>query len=290
MFSTFKHRLLLGVYVFLILSIPIGSYLASQTQIFKSKASEGTVVKVGTEKIASRLTNTSASKTLLQDSENNALNNSASSSADTVDEPSATIADTFGPTLSLKATLEGRPADNQATKLFIGIVEGVLGANPKFLLSFTIDLPKNGVYEKLSLAGLTVGNQYTALIKGGAQIATSSAFTMAANVTNLNNGETLNMLSGDLNDDNAVTSADFDIAQKALGSKSGSENWNELADLNKDGIVNTFDLSIVKRNIAQTGASETWISPTPATTSTSININNAVGSAPLEGYWMWIPK
>lgn len=310
MFSTFKSRLLLGVYIFLILSIPIGSYLASEPQIFKSKASESTTKNTLTDKIASRSATTSASKSLLEDSKASVLDNSTTdtSSSDTTAESLPTVATSFGPTLSLKVALEGRPANNQSAKLFVGIVEGVLSANPKFLLSFTLDLPKNGSYDNLSLAGLTVGNQYTALLKGEAQIATSSAFIMAASVTNLNKGETLNMISGDLNDDNAVTSADFDIVQKALGANSLSQNWNELADLNKDGVINTFDLSIVKRNISRTGASDTWISPTPtnATSLSPTGTNNAVGGynqedlparlaesskrANKQGYWMWIPK
>ena len=46
MFSTFKQRILLGVYIFIILSIPIASYLVSQNQTVKSRASEtNTAVK-----------------------------------------------------------------------------------------------------------------------------------------------------------------------------------------------------------------------------------------------------
>ncbi len=151
-------------------------------------------------------------------------------------EPSTTTATSFGPTLSLKVNLEGRPSDNQKTRLFIGILEGLVTSSPKFLLSFTVDLPTSGEYNNISLAGLTIGNRYSTLLKGSAQIASASAFIMSPTVSNLNASQAINLLSGDLNDDNTVNSADYSIAQKALGLTSTQSNWNENADLNKDGI------------------------------------------------------
>lgn len=286
MFSTFKQRLLLGIYIFVILSIPVGAYLASQTQNIKSKASEGnTKVVRNTPKPT-----TSAAQELLDNSTNLidlASPNPFPTSEETSEPSSPTIATSFGPTLSLKTTLEGRPANNQTTKLFVGIAAGTLNSNPKFLLSFTVDLGKDGTYNNLSLAGLTPGSQYTALLKGAAQIATSSAFIMSPTITSLNNGETLNLLSGDLNEDNTINAADYTIAQKALGATPSFSNWNENADLNKDGVINAFDLAIVQKNQGQTGASGTWTSPLPqsATPSASLDSSSAVG-----GYWIWIPK
>lgn len=294
MFSTFKTRLLLGIYIFIILSIPVGAYLASEAKVFKSKASEDNSLSI---KPTPRPT-LSPAKDLLKDLESKVLSQpSANSSAKEADASSSpTIAKSFGPTLSLKATMEGRPANNQATKLFVGIIEGVLSTKPKFLLTFSVDLPADGSFSNLSLAGLSVGSKYTALIKGSAQIANSASFTMSPTVTNLNDGQPISMLSGDLNEDNVINSADFSIVQKANGATAKSTNWNENVDLNKDGVVNIFDLSIVNKNIGQIGASGAWTSPIPkvATPSASLNTpsSNPVGFPQEEfaGYWMWIPK
>lgn len=291
MFSTLKLRLLLGVYIFIILSIPVGAYLASQAQIFKSKASEKTnttIVK------SSPKSATSSAKELLSASQTKLLDNPNPTSIPAPASSSPTVATSFGPTLSLQAILEGRPVNNQASKLFVGIVEGALSANPKFLLSFTVDLPATGSYKNLSLAGLQSGNQYTALLKGATQIATASAFIMSPTVTNLNNGQPLDLLTGDLNEDNIIDSADLSIIQKASGSTSASSNWNENADFNKDGIVNTFDLAIISKNMGQIGASGTWTSPIPKAETLSAYPVGSAKDNPVPdgagGYWLWIPN
>ncbi len=295
MFSTFKQKLLLGVYIFVLLSIPMGTYLVSQNQIIKSRASEPKATPIPVVQIPPKPT-TSPAKQLLGASETVASKQEQTpdSSPSASPSPSSpTIATSFGPTLSLKVTLEGRPAGNQTTKLFVGIIEGTLTSNPKFLLSFTVDLPASGEYSGLSLAGLTQGSQYTALLKGSSQIAASSAFTMSPTVTNLNSGEPVNLLSGDLNEDNVVNSADYSIAQKALAATSQSSNWNENADFNKDGIINAFDLGFISKNIGQTGDSGAWTSPIPsvATPSASLNQPPSTGG-PLDnpGHWIWIPQ
>lgn len=306
MFSTFKQRLLLGIYIFIILSIPIGAYLASQNQTYKSSATENKIKPKKTSSLpeATKSASTSAIKELLSLTESNPSDPSNSSDSSSASESSSpTIANSFGPTLSLKAILEGRPKDNQTTKLFIGIIEGTLGANPKFLLSFSVDLPGNGIYDNLSLAGLNPGSQYTALLKGASQIATSSAFTMSPTVTNLNAGEALNLLTGDLNEDNVVNSADYAIVQKLLSINPASANWNENADFNKDKIINLFDLGYITKNMGQAGASGVWTSPIPKVASPSGSLAtpgvsfgspgvSSRGGPPAnsgQGYWIWIP-
>lgn len=287
MFSTFKQRLLLGIYVFVILSIPVAAFLVSQNQTVKSSASEGKAVVKTTPRPAGSPNNNSPSKDLLKLSQSNLPTDETLPTP--IPEPSSTIATSYGPTLSLKAHLEGRPAQNQATKLFVGIIEGDLLTNPKFLLSFTVDLPANGVYDNLSLAGLNSGTKYTALLKGSAQIATSSAFIMSPTVSNLNDGQPINLLTGDLNEDNVINSTDYDIALKALGTSSTSSNWNELVDFNKDGIINLFDLSIISKNLGQTGTSGAWTSLILKAASPSGSLANT-SSNPQGGYWLWIPK
>ncbi len=308
MFSSLTQRIFLGIYIFILLSIPLGAYLATQYQTIKSSAKEETKLKpIVLVTPPPTQTNSSAAKELLSVSQA-----SSASKLTPIPSPSPdlspTIATSFGPTLSLKANLEGRPADNQAAKLFVGIIDGSLTTSPKFLLSFTVNLPKSGSYSNLSLAGLTTGSKYTAIIKGPAQIANSSTFTMSPAITNLENGDVIKLVSGDLNEDNVINSADYLIAQKALGSSPGAPNWNENADLNNDGVVNIFDLTIISNNIGKTGATGAWTSPIPKVASPSASLltpersnggqastttpNSPPVGSPDEGggYWVWIPK
>ncbi len=295
MFTTLTQRLILGVYLFVVLSIPIGAYLASQYQNTKSRASEVEAKPV--VKMTPKPT-TSPAKELLN------LSKTATSSS-TVPTPTPeaipTTATSYGPTLSLKISLEGRPKSDQSTRLFVGIVEGNITLSPRFLLSFTVNVPKGGDYSNLSLAGLTPGSKYSALIKGSAQIATSSAFYMSPSLTNLENGQSINLLSGDLNDDNQVSDMDYAIILKALGTSATSSNWNGNADFNKDGVINTLDLVIVSKNIGKVGASGIWTSPVPiATPSASLRVNpsaNLSDSPPIggpegstKGHWIWVPQ
>lgn len=288
--------MLLGVYIFIVLSIPIGAYLASEYQNTKSSASEKKNVKDTPPPSPSPKPTTSAAKELLDLSEKSGKDFDSPDSADELESLSPTIATSFGPTLSLSVTLEGRANKDQTTKLFIGIVEGTLTSNPKFLLSFTVNLPSSGGYSNLSLAGLSTGSKYTALLKGSAQIATSSAFTMSPTVTKLNDGKPLNLLTGDLNDDNVISTADFAIVVGAFGATVSSKNWNEVADLNKDGLINTVDLAFVIKNMGKAGASGAWTSPLPQLSGSPGELSeaspSATGGIPDEsqGYWIWIPR
>ena len=275
MFSSLKSRILLGFYILLIIAIPAGSYLISEERNLSSKAQQP----------KKKVTESTPSASISRTGELQRLSEQPPVKSSPTPKPTPTTSTiiSFGPTLSLKVIIDGRPAGNYATRLFVGIMEGVLTTNPKFLLNFTVDLPASGQYSDLSLAGLSPGGKYTALLKGAAQIATSSAFVISPNVTNLNEGKPLNMLSGDLNDDNAINSTDYSIAKKALGTTSGSLNWNAEADLNQDGVINTLDLSIVSKNLGKVGASGSWVSPLPQLATPS---GQPAGQG---GYWIWVP-
>lgn len=272
MFSKFKIRIIIGVYIFILISIPVGAYLASQNTNIKSKAATDTKT----------VTDSPTPKS--------SPNSDVRSEETSQDGTNTTLPTSFGPTLNLKVALEGRPAGNQKDKLFVGIVEGSqVGLNPKFLLSFTIDLPLSGEFSGLSLAGLTSGNSYSALLKGSAQIATASAFVMGPTVTNLNAGQAITLTTGDLNEDNSINSGDYSIIQKVNGSTPQSSNWNENADFNKDGIINIFDIAIITKNFGKIGDSGPWTSPIPKEASKSAGLvyppNSATG-----GYWIWLPS
>lgn len=285
----------MGVYIFLVISIPMGAYLASQYQTYKSSATEvNTKIpkKISSLPLpdATKSASASPTKELLSLSESNPSTPGESEPTPGVDS-NPTIATSFGPTLSLKVALEGRPKDNQATKLFVGIVEGDLSANPKFLLSFNVNTAKDGTYSNLSLAGLNSGTKYTALLKGSAQIATASAFIMSLTVSNLNDGQEVNLLTGDLNEDNVINLSDYNIVLKVLGTK------NEMADFNKDGIINLFDIAIISKNLGQVGASGAWTSPIPKVASPSGSLATtpgvsfgSPGVSSQGGYWIWVPK
>lgn len=267
--------------------MPIGAYLVSESQTIKSQASE----QKNTKPVAPVTPKPTVSPIRMLLNLSQKASDSPLSSATPVPS-SPTIATSYGPTLSLKVNIEGRPASNQTARLFVGILEGALTTSPKFLLSFTVDVSSSGEYSGLSLAGLNAGSTYTALIKGPAQIANSTSFTMSPAVTNLNNGEPVTLTSGDLNEDNVINSADYSIAQKAAGATSKSTRWNENADLNKDGAINAFDLSIISKNMGKTGASGAWTSPIPKTATPSASLNSpSLGSPQGEsGHWIWIPK
>lgn len=294
MFSTWKQRIALGIYLFLVLSIPLGSYLVSQRTQVKSKAFEET------DKIVNKVSDATPSGSARDKIRDLLLSSSSSASPSPSPSVTPTTAISFGPTLNFKLTLEGRPTNpsKQAGKVFIGITKGLaLGKQSTYLLSFTIDLPDAGEYEGLSLAGLDAGSQYTAYIKPTAQIATSSAFVMSPGITALNSNRTISLLTGDLNQDNVIDQADYNIALAAYGTHTEGINWNPTADFNLDGVVNNYDLAYIVKNIQKVGVSGPWISSRSAELKSSQSIGGADDQlipqlAPdgQSGYWIWVPK
>lgn len=61
------------------------------------------------------------------------------------------------------------------------------------------------------------------------------------------------LLNGDVNGDNLVSSDDLIDLQHAFGSMPGSPNWNPAADLNGDHVVSLADVGIFRRHYNQTG-------------------------------------
>ncbi len=290
MFSTWKQRAALGLYIFLLLSIPIGSYLVSRQTQTRSRASEET------DKIVNRIEDASPSGSA-RDKIRDLLLSSPSASPSPSSTPSATptTAVSFGPTLNFELALEGRPTNppKQSGKVFIGITKGLtLGKQSTYLLSFTVDLPDTGQYEGLSLAGLDAGTQYTAYLKPSAQIATSSAFVMSPGITALNSNKTIALLTGDLNQDNVIDKSDYNIALAAYGTRTGGINWNPAVDFNLDGVVNNYDLAYIVKNMAKVGVSGPWISSPSAQIKGGPEDKLIPQEAPngQSGYWIWVSK
>lgn len=283
---------LIGI-IFLLLTIPVTAYVIS----FRFKAQ--TQAKANLEKLQdSTITSLELPKNTTLTDLKKAAEASASSATDTpVTNEIAQIS--FGPTLNFKVVLEARPVANQATKMFVGIAEGAPTTTPTYLLSFNVDVPATGVYTNLSLAGLTVGNTYSAYLKGSAQIASASAFIVKPTLTDLG---TKNLITGDINEDNAINSTDYSVVRAVLGVTPSSSNWNENYDFNKDGIINNIDLGVITKNMGLAGQSGVWVS-TPTTKSgsvlTPVNTGSPdstpTGEQPTvipgtNGYWIWVPK
>jgi hypothetical protein len=64
---------------------------------------------------------------------------------------------------------------------------------------------------------------------------------------------TINLLAGDVKEDNKVDINDLGVLASAYGSTPVSGNWNEEADLNCDGKVNIADLGLLSNNYGKTG-------------------------------------
>lgn len=265
-------------FIAILVSIPLSLYLVKRTQTLSSKASE--------KKITTSTTVTK-SKEVPGSSPSNELKKLL---GDATASPSGTPAPTpvnlaFGPTLTLKVSLEGRPKDKQASKVFIGLALGAVTSKPSYVLSFTVDFPDTGVFNGLSLAGLNPGSTYTAYIKGPGQIDSAASFVMSPTESTLNNNQAVVLLSGDLNEDNTINTTDYSLIKGLYGSSKGTASWNERADFNQDGMVNNFDLVFVNKNMGKTGASGVWYSPAPsASSSASLNSTPATG-----GYWLQVP-
>jgi probable HAF family extracellular repeat protein len=66
-------------------------------------------------------------------------------------------------------------------------------------------------------------------------------------------GVAVTLLPGDINGDNSVDGADFELLAEAYQSAPGTSSWNPRADLNCDGRVNIFDLGLMADGYGKTG-------------------------------------
>ncbi|MBI4037019.1 hypothetical protein HY385_01205 [Candidatus Daviesbacteria bacterium] len=281
-----KQILILVGFLLILGAIPLSFAMVKKTQIFKSSAqvkpksvSQTPVTK--SQPIPSISPLTELQKMLDTPSSPSAQQNTAPA-------PTPSLGVTVGPTLNLSINLEGRGRNNNAAKVFVGIVAGSATIKPSYTLSWTVDFPASGILPDLSLAGLDPGSTYTAYLKGPGQIDAASTFVMSPTTSSLNNGQLLTLLSGDLNEDNTINSADYTIVKNLYNSKPGDSNWNERADFNGDGAINNFDIAYIMKNFGKTGASGIWYSP-PPTASPSASLVGGVGGPSGGGFWLWIP-
>lgn len=296
-----KQIIALVGFILILVSIPLASLLVKQTQIFKSSASGAKTQNTtkpannSSSQLTKALEEVPANsplndlKKLLEESTSSGEGTPSGSTPDLTPSPTPAVNITFGPTLNMKISIEGRPTGKQAAKVFIGLASGTATNKPSYTLTYTIDFPDSGEFKGMSLAGLTPGSTYTAYVKGPSQIDSASTFVMGPTETNLNNDQALLLLSGDLNEDNTINSLDYDIAKNLYGVTPTWSTWNERADINADQIINNIDISLIIKNMGKTGASSTWYSSNPISSpSASLNISPNNGG-PSGGYWLWMP-
>ncbi len=284
---TWKQIILIGGFIIILISIPLTFYMIKQTQIFNSHAAGPSITPFPQTNTATQSATEVPQTSPLQDLQT-LLNSTPSAQtptptvADSISTPTPAIP-SFGPTLSGKVTFEGR-VGSQSQPVFLGIASGQARTKPTYILTLSITTDSSGSFSNISLAGLTIGDVYTAYIKGPAQIDIASTFTVLPGDTALNNGQPLNLISGDLNEDNTINSADYTVALNAYGTSSGQPNFNSRADINGDGVVNSLDLSFISKNMGQTGASGVWYSTAPTPIPTASPSALLISPPPIGGF------
>lgn len=309
-----RDRIIIAVIILLTILIPTGSYVLSLRYKTESQAQEYKAPVTNPKTEATNSSRLQDALDRLNQSQNQTQNQTAGEGSPVqtrvetgVDDSTSGVSNTqlvFGPTLGFSLILQGRPLDNQSTQAFLGIAAGLPTTRPTYLLSFMVNVPASGSFDGISLSGLDTGATYTAYIKGDAQIATSSAFVVKATPTNLG---TLNLSTGDINEDNVIDNLDYNLVKAAMGAYPSSTKWNPLYDFNRDGIINSWDLNLVLSNTGKIGDSGAWYSYTPLATASATtsggpvrsvsqsdaggptSSNQAATASGTPGLWMWIP-
>lgn len=301
-----RDRIIIGAIILLTLLIPTGAYVLSLRFNAQSQASDDYSSPVTSPK--SEATTSSKLKDALDRLNQTTSGGTSGSTAGTQTTTETGSDDTsssqliLGPTLGFSLILQARPLDNQSTKAFLGIALGQPTTKPTYLLSFMVDIPASGSFDGISLSGLESGSTYTAYIKGASQIATASAFVVKATPSNL---AALNLLTGDVNEDNVIDILDYNLVKATIGGNPTSAKWNALYDFNLDNVINSWDLNIVLSNLGKIGASGAWYSyspiatasattsallTSPSTGSVSGEMTTGTQESEKSGYWMWVPE
>lgn len=287
-----RDRAIIAAILIISLLIPTGAYVLSLRAKTQSQAQEykTPVTKEKTEATTSSRLKEALDR--LNQSQNGTTAGGQTSGTQTTTETGVddSVSETqliLGPTLGFSLLLQGRPLDSQSTQAFLGIAAGQPSGKPTYLLSFMVNVPASGSFDGISLSGLDTGSTYTAYLKGKAQIATSSAFVVKATPVNLG---ALNLLTGDVNEDNVIDILDYNLVKKAIGLTPSAPTWNPLYDFNLDNIINSWDLNIILANLGKIGASGAWYSYTPIATASAGTSGGPQDDEEESGYWMRVPK
>lgn len=298
-----RDRIIIASILILALLIPTGTYVLSLR--FKTQSSASQYNSPVTSAKPNPTTSSKLQDALDRLAQSEKSNETGTQTTTDTGEDESDLTDSqliLGPTLGFSIIVQGRPLDNQTTKAFLGIAAGQPTARPTYLLSFMVNVPASGSFDGISLSGLDTGQTYTAYLKGESQIATSSSFVVKATPTSL---AALNLLTGDVNEDNVIDNLDYNLVKAAIGSNPASSKWNPLFDFNLDNVINSWDLNIVLSNLGKIGASGAWYSyspiasssaqtssliTTPSTGSISAEITTGTQNQNRPGYWMWVPN
>ena len=142
--------------------------------------------------------------------------------------------------LNGRITLQGHGAGDMAVPLSI-----VLTRDDAALPAISVSSSSDGSF---SLPDLAAGS-YTVWLKQAQYLAVSRPVTMPS-------ADTIDfgmLLTGDVNDDNAVSLADFSLLSGSFNRSSGDAGYDARADLNGDGAVTIVDFSLLSGNFNQGG-------------------------------------
>lgn len=308
-----RDRLIIAAIIAITILIPTGAYVMSlrfktqsQAQEYNVPVTQSKTEATTSSKLKEALDRLNQTQNQTSGGSNDVTSGAQTTTQTGTDDNTVSVSDAqlvLGPVLGFSLILQGRPLDNQSTKAFLGIAQGQPTTKPSYLLSFMVTIPASGSFDGISLSGLNTGSTYTAYIKSGAQIATSSAFVVKTTPTNLG---ALNLLTGDVNEDNVIDILDYNLVKTAIGLTPSSPTWNPLYDFNLDNIINSWDLSIILANLNKIGASGAWYSYTPVATASAYSSGGpttqelekgtqgkkdgpALRSPGEGGYWMRVP-
>jgi hypothetical protein len=103
----------------------------------------------------------------------------------------------------------------------------------------------------VALGSLPSG-QYTWRAKGAKYLANSDLITLSGGrIVNLEIGL---LWAGDCNNDNVVSTLDFNVLKSSFGKSLGDPGYDARADFNNDNLVSTADFNLLKLNFGQGGA------------------------------------
>jgi hypothetical protein len=118
--------------------------------------------------------------------------------------------------------------------------------NGTTILERTVTVNANGAY---TATGIPAGN-FTVSAKGIPYLRrTPGTISGSGNI----NSASFSLLVGDVNNDNVINIADFNLLRRAFGSVTASPNYSRNADLNDDGIINIADFNRLRANFGLSG-------------------------------------
>jgi Dockerin type I domain len=100
--------------------------------------------------------------------------------------------------------------------------------------------------------GSLVSGTYSWRVKGSKSLANAGSLALTgAPVTNIDMGL---MLTGDANNDNVVSSVDFNILRLTMNKTLGDPGYDARADFNEDRVISIVDFNLLKGNYNRGGA------------------------------------